>query len=149
MPINRDDKTVRKDRRCDKDGDDAGRERQARRLCLSLFFVATGAAERDRVDRASIPARLSGRFSDCVHRPSSRLADSSPAEVAAGSARADHGRAAGHLRRPRGARVGGQDPRAGAANADGAGGEETVRWRETARREGRVDRAEAVSRNGV
>ena len=108
------------------------------------FFVATGAVERDRVDRASIPACLSGRFSDCVHRPSSTRRFF--ASGIAADQRADYGRPLATLA-TNGA-VYGQDlvpeQRTPTVRV-----EETVRWRETARREGRVDRAEAVSRNGV
>lgn len=38
MPINRDDKTVRKDRRCDKDGDDAGRGAPGSTTSSFTFF---------------------------------------------------------------------------------------------------------------
>lgn len=47
MPINRDDKTVRKDRRCDKDGDDAGRGAPGLDVFVVHFFFSARLAPRN------------------------------------------------------------------------------------------------------
>lgn len=54
MPINRDDKTVRKDRRCDENGDGADE-----RCVLFFTLLLLGAPETRDVDPASIPTRRS------------------------------------------------------------------------------------------